>query len=86
MKCALGRSTYYYISVEVDRSDQDCDLAFEMANDSFKEMHNTRVESEGNAIDVYCIAANETAMINNSHFGMNLRLYILEKEMNHDPS
>ena len=32
-------------------------------------MHNTRVEGEENPLDVYRIAANETALINNSHFG-----------------
>ena len=57
------------IPVEVDRSDQDCDLSFQTDNDSFKEVHNTRVESEENPLDVYRIAANETALINNSHFG-----------------
>ena len=57
------------IPVEVDRSDQDCDLSFQTDNDSFKEVHNTRVESQENPLDVYRIAANETALVNNSHFG-----------------
>ena len=35
----------------------------------FKEVHNTRVESEENPLDIYCIVANETVLINNSHFG-----------------
>ena len=32
-------------------------------------MHSTRVESEENPLDVCRIAANGTALINNSHFG-----------------
>ena len=39
--------------VEVDWSDQDCDLSFETDNDSFIEVHNTRVESEENSLDLY---------------------------------
>ena len=57
------------IPVKVDKSDQDPDLSFEIDSDSFKEVHNTRVENEENPLDVYHIAANETALINNSHFG-----------------
>ena len=53
------------IPLEVDRSDED----FDLDNDSFKEVYNTRVESEENSLDVYSAAANETALINNSHFG-----------------
>ena len=57
------------IPLEVDRSDEDCDLSFEIDNDSFKEVYNTRVGSEENSLNVYSAAANETALINNSHFG-----------------
>lgn len=32
-------------------------------------MHNTRVESEENPLDVYRIAESETPLINRSHFG-----------------
>ena len=39
--------------VEVDWSDQDCDLSFETDHDSFSEIHNTRVESEENPLDLY---------------------------------
>ena len=56
------------IPVEVERSDQDRDLSFE-TDDSFTEVHNNRVESEETIFNVYRIAANETALINNSHFG-----------------
>ena len=56
------------IPVEVERSDQDRDLSFE-TDDSFTEVHNNRVESEENIFNVYRIAANETALTNNSHFG-----------------
>ena len=35
----------------------------------FKEVHNTRVESEENPLDIYCIVANEIVLINNSHKG-----------------
>ena len=38
--------------VEVDWSDQDCDLSFETDHDSFSEVHNTRVESEENRLDL----------------------------------
>ena len=34
-----------------------------------EELHNTRVENQKNALDVYRIAANKTALVNNSHFG-----------------
>ena len=39
--------------VEVDWSDPDCDLSFETDHDSFSEVHNTRVESEENRLDLY---------------------------------
>ena len=55
--------------VEVDWSDQDCDLSFETDHDSFIEVHHTRVESEENPLDLYWIAGNWTALINNSNFG-----------------
>ena len=54
--------------VEVDWSDPDCDLSFETDHDSFSEVHNTRVECEENPLDLYWIAANWTALINNSYF------------------
>ena len=38
---------------EVDWSDQDCDLSFKTDHDSFSEVHNTRVESEENPLDLY---------------------------------
>ena len=57
------------IPIELDRSDQDRDLGFETDNDSLKEVHNTRNESEENPLDIDCIAANEIALINNFHFG-----------------
>ena len=38
--------------VEVDWSDQDCDLSSEADHDSFSEVHNTRVESEENRLDL----------------------------------
>ena len=44
--------------VEVDWSDQDCDLSFETDHDSFIEVQNTRVESEENPLDLDLIAAN----------------------------
>ena len=44
--------------VEVDWSDQDCDLSFETDHDSFIEVYKTRVESEENPLDLYWIAAN----------------------------
>ena len=56
------------IPVEVHRSDQDRDLSFETDNDSFKESYNTIVECAENPLDVCRIAANETALINNSQF------------------
>ena len=55
--------------VEVDWSDQDCDLSFETDHDSFIEVQNTRVESEENPLDLNLIAANWAALINNSCFG-----------------
>ena len=55
--------------MEVGRSDQDCDLSFEPDNDCFKEVHNTRVESEEYPLDVYLIAANEITLFINSNFG-----------------
>ena len=58
--------------VEVDWSDQDCDLSFETDHDSFIEVQNTRVESEENPLDLYLIAANWAALINNSYFGDEL--------------
>lgn len=57
------------IPVKVDRSDQNLDLSFETDNE---EAHNTRVKSEENPLDAYRIAANKTALINNSHFGDEL--------------
>ena len=39
--------------VEVDWSDQDFDLIFETDHESFIEVHNTRVESEENPLDLY---------------------------------
>ena len=56
------------IPVEVHWCDQDRDLSFETDNDSFKESYNTIVESAENPLDVCRIAANETALIKNSHF------------------
>ena len=44
--------------VKVDWSDQDCDLSSETDHDSFIKVHNTRVESEENRLDLYWIAAN----------------------------
>ena len=52
------------IPVEVHRSDQDR----EADSDYFKEVYNTRVESEENTLDVYRVAANETPLINNCRF------------------
>ena len=59
------------IPVKVDRSDQDLDLSFETDNE---EVHNTRVESEENPLDVYRTAANETAPLIILILGMNLQL------------
>ena len=56
------------IPLEVDRSDEDCDLSFEIDNDSFKEVYSIRVENEENPLDICSTAANETALINNSQF------------------
>ena len=42
------------IPVEANRSD----LTFETDNDSFKNLNNTRIESEENPSDFYRIAAN----------------------------
>ena len=60
------------IPVEADRSDQDARLGYGTDNYSFKEVDKIRIESEENPLDVYCITANETALINNSHFGNEL--------------
>ena len=62
------------IPLEVGRSDKDRDLSFETDKASFKEVHNTRVESEENPLDIYRIAANETALINNSRFEDEFRI------------
>ena len=55
--------------VEVDWSDQDYWFKFWNNHDSFIEVHNTIVESEENPLDLHWIAANWTALINNSYFG-----------------
>ena len=70
------------IPVKVDRSDQDLDLSFETDNE---EVHNTRVESEENPLDVYRTAANETAPLIILILGMNLQLYLQEKKIYHYP-